>query len=146
NYPGLSLSQAIDAVAKLWQHEKKTAVSHETAALAMEFKSLSGPARVTIGALRQYGLIEKAEKGHIRVSDDALIILHGPESDRNRTIMGAAGMPDLFADLLKTHAEASETAIRSYLITKKGFAEDGARKAARAFRETMNLAASAHSG
>jgi hypothetical protein len=140
NYPAMAIAQAVELAKKLWMAEKKTAVTHETAAQAMGFKSLSGPARVAIGALRQYGLIDKAEKGHVRISDLMLEILHGHGTQQELALGRAAMTPDLFLELSKTHLEASENAIRSYLITKKGFAEDGARKAARAFVETKAFA------
>lgn len=52
----------------------------------------------------------------------------------------------LFLELNRTHADASENAIRSYLITKKQFAEDGARRAAKAFKETIAFAITGKSG
>jgi hypothetical protein len=137
NYPGLNLEQAIESADKLWNAEKRTAVSHETAATALGYKMLSGPARVAIAAIRQYGLIEKAEKGHIRISDLAVAILHGQGTDRDLALGQAGLSPSLFLELSRTHMEASETAIRSYLITKKHFAEDGARRAAKAFKDTV---------
>lgn len=140
NYPALSLEQALAAAEKLWKAEKRTAVSHETAALALGYKSLSGLARVAIGAMRQYGLIEKAEKGHVRVSDLAIAILHGHGDERDIALAQAGLAPSLFLELSRTHQEASEAAISSYLITKKQFAEDGARRAARAFRATIAFA------
>ena len=140
NYPALSLAQALEGADKLWKAEKRTPVSHETAATALGYKSLSGPARVAIGALRQYGFIDKAEKGHVRLSDLALLALHGSPEQKQPALQKAAVNPPLFKELAQNHGEASETAIRSYLITKKAFAEDGARKAAKAFRDTLKLA------
>ncbi len=140
NYPAVSLPQAVELARKLWTEAKKTAVGHDAAVVAMGFRSLSGPARVAIGALRQYGLIDKAEKGHIRISDLGVNILHGSPDERRHALAIAALTPDLFTELSKTHLDASEQVIRSYLITKKEFAEDGARKAAKAFKETMALA------
>ena len=140
NYPALSLGQVIGSAERLWKAEKRTPVSNETAATAFGFKSLSGPARVTIGALRQYGLIDKAEKGHIRLSDLAVRALHGNAEDKLTALRQAAFTPRLFKELAHAHTDASETAICSYLITRKAFAEDGARKAAKAFRETLKLA------
>lgn len=140
NYPALSLKQALDAADKLWKAEKRTPVGHEAAATGLGYKSLSGPARVSIGALRQYGLVDKADKGHIRLSDLAVRALHGNAEDKQAAIRQAAVNPALFKELAKEHSDASEAAISSYLITKKDFAEDGARKAAKAFRETLKLA------
>ncbi len=146
NYPALSLEQALEAAEKLWKAEKRTSVSHETAALALGYKSLSGPARVTIGAMRQYGLIDKAEKGHLRISDLAVDVLHGEGTEREIAFGQAAMAPPLFLELSRTHLEASENAIRSYLMTKKQFADDGARKAAKAFRETVAFAITGKKG
>jgi hypothetical protein len=146
NYPALTLAQAVEGARKLWASEQKTAVNHDTAALAMGYKSLSGPARVAIGSMRQYGLIEKAEKGHVRLSPLAVTILHGDETERIHAMAEAATTPDLFRELGETHLSGSENAIRSHLITKKGFAEDGARKAARAFRESIAFAQATDEG
>ena len=146
NYPAASLQVALEAAEKLWAVEKRTAIDHETAARAMGYKSLSGPARVMIGALRQYGLIEKAEKGHLRLSDTAVQILHGHGDEQAIALGQAALTPDLFLELSRSHLEASEGAIRSYLITKKQFADDGARKAAKAFKETVALGIKSQGG
>jgi len=146
NYPALSLPQAVAVLQRLWKAEKRTPVDHETAALAMGFKSLSGPARVAIGALRQYGLIAKAGKSTIRVSDDGVTIVIGDPPDKAQALVRAAREPELFQELAKAHLDASDNAIQSYLITKKAFAADGARKAAKAFRETMFFAKAGDSG
>src|SRR5437899_2692470 len=111
NYPALSLPQAIEAAQKLWDAEKRTAVSHETAAQALGYSSLSGPARVAIGSLRQYALVDKAEAGHIRLSDFAVSLLHGDEAERQAAIIVASTQPDLFRELLGSHSQASENAI-----------------------------------
>lgn len=139
NYPALTLPQALEAASKLWEAEKRTPVSSETAAKSMGYKSLSGPARVAIGAMRQYGLVDKTEKGHLRLSDLAVRALHADGEELLQARIEAAQKPALFMELSETHSDASENAIRSYLITKKGFAEDGARKAARTFREALGL-------
>lgn len=146
NYPALSLPQAVALARKLWNSEKRTPVSNEAAATAMGFKSLSGPARVAIGSLRQYGLIDKADRGHVRMSERAVHILIGEGDERAKALKAAETAPDLFQELAKSHADASENAIRSFLVTKKNFVDDGARKAAKAFRETLNLAKSGASG
>jgi hypothetical protein len=146
NYPALSLPQAIEALGKLWGEAHRASVSHEAAARAMGYVSLSGPARVTIGTLRQYGLVEKPEKGHVQISDLGIAVLHGHGEEQQRAIREAALAPDLFLELSKSHADSSPTIITSYLITKKDFGEDGARKAAKAFKETMALAGSDGTG
>lgn len=146
NYPAQSLTHALAALGKLYAAEKRTPVSHDTAAVALGFKSLSGPARVTIGSLRQYGLVQKTGKGAIRVSDLGVRALHGNPEDRAAALSDAATNPALFKELAREHADASENAIVSYLITKKEFHPDGARRAAKAFRATLGLAKQQASG
>lgn len=126
--------------------EKRTPVNHEAAAIALGFRSLSGPSRVAIAALRQYGFIDKAGKGAIRVSDLGVRTLHGNAEDKRLALAQAAINPALFKDLAKEHGDASENAIASYLITKKDFSPDGARRAAKAFRATVKLAKEDASG
>src|SRR3954465_15455786 len=83
NSPACALSDTLDAASKLWAKEKRTPVSNETAAQHFGFKSLSGPARVMIGSLRQYGLIERTSDGHFKLTDRAVRALHGtPEQQQ----------------------------------------------------------------
>ena len=110
-------------------------------ALGYSSEKLSGPAASRIGSLRQYGLIEKAPQGRLRVSDLALdLLLHGPESDVFRAAARKAALtPPLFADLQKEYAEASPDAIRAHLI-KADFSEEATAKIITAFRDTMSFA------
>jgi hypothetical protein len=146
NYPSLNLAQALTLLGKLYTAEKRTPVSHEAAAPALGFRSLSGPARVAIAALRQYGFIDKAGKGAIRVSDLGVRVLHGNPEDKRLALAQAGTNPTLFKELAKEHADASENSIASYLITQKEFSPDGARRAAKAFRATLKLAKEKASG
>jgi hypothetical protein len=146
NYPALGLSQAVEAARKLWDKEKRTPVSIATAATALGYGSLSGPARVSIAAMRQYGLVEKPDPGHVRLSERARDILHGTDAEKQTALVAAASGPKLFRELAATHLDGSDDAIRSYLITKKEFSEEGARKAAKSFRDTLKLASPSASG
>jgi hypothetical protein len=146
NYPALNLAQATSVLGKLYNAEKRTPVSHDTAAVALGFKSLSGPARIAIGALRQYGLVDKLGKGTIRVSELGVRILHGSPEDQEAAMQQAATNPPLYKELARDHSDASEGAIASYLITRKEFHPDGARRAAKAFRATLRLAKGNASG
>src|SRR5579859_1635823 len=126
-YPGVSLADALAAAEKLYKQERLAPVDNTTAAAKMGYKGLSGPARVMIGALRQYGLIEKTTVGRFRLSKAAIEAMHGNETQKANALKVAALNPPLFADLAKTHLEGSEDNIRSYLITEKGFIDTGAR-------------------
>jgi hypothetical protein len=73
-------------------------------------------------------------------------VLHGSPDDKRAALAQAGINPPLFRELAKEHGEASENAITSYLITKKDFHPDGARRAAKAFKATISLAHNNASG
>lgn len=142
NYPALGLTKALDAANKLWQAEKRSPFSAQSAATALGFKSLSGPARTSIGALNQYGFLEKADKGNMRLTALAISVIAHPDGSQERQdgLRTAGQTPKLFKELLQTYADASDANIKAFLITKKDFSEEGASKVIKSFRDTMRLA------
>ena len=58
----------------------------------------------------------------------------------------AALNPPLIAELIKTHAEASEDALRAYLITRRHFSPESAGRFIVAFRDAVSLAGSTTEG
>lgn len=145
-YPGVSLEDALVATEKLYKGEKHAPVDNATAARHMGYKSLSGPARVMIGALRQYGLIARVSDGRFKLSKLAIEALHGTDVQKASARKQAALSPPLFSELSQQHMGASEENIRSYLITQRGFIDRGARIAAHAFRDTLQFANVTDSG
>jgi hypothetical protein len=144
-YPGVSLEDALAGAEKLYKAEKHAVVDNDTAIRKMGY-NLSGPGRVLLAALRQYGLISKAAVGRVKLSALAIHALHGSESQKADARRKAALNPPLFLELSRTHLDGSEENIRAYLITEKGFIETGARIAARAFRDTIQFAKVTASG
>jgi hypothetical protein len=140
NYPAIGLPEAVEAVKLLWSAEKKTPVDVATIATAWGYSSVSGRVRSKLGALRKYGLVEDSAAG-TRVSEIAMRILHGIDGtdDRILALREAALKPTLFRELYQSHIGASDQAIKSYLILKKGFSDAGAKEAAKAFRETIEV-------
>lgn len=146
NYPAVSLPDAIEMAQKLWKKEQRTAVSPEVTVKAFGYGALSGPARVALGAMRKYGLLDKTPNG-FRLSDLALQVLH-PETveAKQAAIREAAMRPELFRELSQTHLNASDDALRSHLINKKRFVERGTRQLIASFRDTMALAKAGQEG
>ncbi len=147
NYPAIGLPAAIEASRKLWEKERRTSVPPEVAVRAIGYNSLSGAARTALASLRQYGLVE-AGGGMVTVSPLAVdILVHEPQTDEwCEAIRTAAKAPQIFAELVDTHADASDAAISAYLISKRRFSPDGAKKLIRALRETAALANRAGAG
>jgi hypothetical protein len=131
---------ALESAEELWKREGRTPVPADVAVKAWGYSSLSGPARSRIAALKQYGLLDESQGG-LRVSDLAIEIIQHPEgsTERRNAIAQSALMPDLFRELSKTHGQASDDALKAYLVTRRQFTEDGAKQFIRAFRDTMGL-------
>jgi hypothetical protein len=147
NYPAIPLGEAVELARRLYAAEKRTAVTPEAAVRAWGHGAVSGSARIRLGALRKYGLIDHGAQG-LRVSDLALqLIQYPPDTSEYRAALREAALaPQLFRELRETHADASEHSLRAYLVTRKGFSETGAAQVIKAFRATMALAKLGDSG
>lgn len=141
NYPSIGLVKALEQIRTLHKKEGRTLIGAEVAAKDMGYKSLSGPARSAIAALRQYGLIEQ-QKGGVKVSDRGLTIaVRSPGTpEYEQAVREAALEPDIIAQLMETHSTASDEALRHHLLRDRHFTMDGASKFAEVFREALSLA------
>jgi hypothetical protein len=139
NYPAVGLPDALTEARKIWDKEKKTAVSIDVLAGAMGYSSVSGNVRTKVASLRKYGLLEQSG-GKLRVSDIAMKALLGQPDEQAQALAIAAQRPELFKEMLTSHPDASDAAIRSELVLRRGFSEAGARQFIKAFRETMSIA------
>jgi hypothetical protein len=142
NYPGLSLEAALDAVRKLHKEDGTAPVPQETLAKFAGHGKMSGPARSKIAGIRQYGLIEGAGAGKVRVSDRALPLFFHQPSDREyqQTLKDLALAPALFSQLFTQYAQASEATIRLHLVRDRKFSEEGAKRLASIFKDTIAFA------
>lgn len=140
NYPSISLREAYERAKLLWQKEKKTAVPADIAAKAIGYNGLSGPSRAALSALKKFGLVESDDRA-VRVSELALRILHpANDTEQTKAFQQAALRPELFAQIYTNMQEASDDALRSYLITKLDFSEAGAHQFIKTYRDTMEVA------
>lgn len=141
NYPSVDLASAVNMVKALFQREGRSAVAPQIAIKAWGLGSLHGPARSKIGALKAYGLLV-GDKDKVRVSDRALtLILMSPETtDHQSAVREAALDPAIFQELYETNPEASDDALRHFLVVQKKFTDEGARRLIETFRATIALA------
>lgn len=142
SYPTLTLEQAIDMVGKVHKANRTNVIGRETAARDMGYTGLTGRSLTVIASLAQYGLIEKAGKGDIKVTRRAVEILHPvEESHRAEAIIDAAEAPALFRMLRERFPEGvpSENALRSYMV-QSDFNDVAIGPAIAAFLETNAFA------
>lgn len=145
NYPQISLEGAVNLVKQIYDTQKRATISLVVVARALSgnerVERLSGPQRSKVAVLRAFGLIDDMASGKVRVSDRALAILQQPTPALFHTALRQAALaPALFAELYEEHRDDSDMALKYYLQTERGFTEDGANRALRTYRETMQYA------
>jgi hypothetical protein len=140
NYPAVDLGSATGDVKTLYQKNGRTRIGLEVAAKALGYRSLSGPARSRIAALRHYGLIDMSG-GMIQPNGRGLVLsLRSPDSPEYKAAVREAALtPEIFRELAQTHMQASEDALRHYLVAVRKFSDDGARRLSQTFKATMRL-------
>lgn len=142
-YPAIGLKEAIEKVQSIYKEDYQNKLARPVIAAHMGYKTLNGRALGVLSALSKFGLLE-GRGDETGVSDLALQIIAHPSGslERAAAIKDAAERPDLFEDIDKRFPDgkASDTAIKSYLMTQK-FLPDAAEVAIRAYRETKKLVA-----
>lgn len=141
NYPAHSLREAVTYASQVYVKLKRNTVPIEMVSRALGYKGASGLARSKIAALRQYGLLDSSKAGYA-LTDLALpFVLKKPEDpDFQAAAKRAALTPELFGSLMRERSDMDDEALEYYLITEEHFSGDGAKKAIKAFRETMTFA------
>ncbi len=140
-YPGTSLGQCIDYIEKIHKLERTNPIDREVAAQAMGYSGISGRSSKMLADLNQYGLLEKGSKNEVRVSKQAVEILH-PESPRTKyeALRAAALEPELFQRISERFPDGkpSEASLRSYFVREE-FTDAAIPSAIRAYTETMEF-------
>jgi hypothetical protein len=142
NFPAFGLKDAVDKVSKIFEQEGKSRINPASAVKALDYSSLNGASLRVLGALRQYGLLEGVNDD-VKVSDLAIKILHGEESERLGLLREAGRRPRIFHELLQEHGSdlPSDESLKARLLTKMNFSTpEAAQLCVQAFRETVNLA------
>jgi len=141
-YPRISLADAIPLALKLFDGEGRSPMTEEVAVKHWGYKGVNGTSNKVLSALRKYGLLDDV-KGGVKVSTDAIAIAAHRDDrfnpDYGAAVSRCAHRVELFATLGKEFGlNASEQNLAAQLV-KRGFSQDGALKAARAYRATMEL-------
>jgi hypothetical protein len=139
SYPSLSLSDAIAQVRKIEGLYRLGPVDRIAGAKLIGYSGLSGPANQALASLAQYGLVERAGKGEMRVTERGRAILH-PDSDEEKRqgLRTAALEPQLFRELHERWPNMipPEDGVITYL-NRQGFNKSAIRPAAKAYLQTL---------
>jgi hypothetical protein len=125
----------------VYEREHTHAADKKVVAEDLGYSSISGASATTIGALRQYGLLEAAGDG-LRISDDAVAFFELPKGDVERVsaMRRLAFKPPLFEELRAQFGDQipSEANLRHILI-KRGFLPKKADEVISVYRENYKL-------
>jgi hypothetical protein len=142
-YPAESLETCIAWARKIYDAERKSTTSSAVAASHIGYKSLSGPARVALSAVKKFGLIVDDGTERIRVSEDAVRLFFAPDDDQRLLIVQAmAQRPEIIRELLSGHPDGlpSDETLKYKLIAERNFSEDAAKIVIKVLRETVRFA------
>lgn len=139
-YPQFGLPKAISSVKRIFDADRQSAIDRSAAAKHIGYAGQSGAADKALATLAHYGLVEKAGKGELKVSQLAVDIIHpDTPNDRAAALAEAAFTPQVFADLRErfgTHF--SETALESYLL-RSNFQNIAIRPVIKSYAETCSF-------
>jgi hypothetical protein len=142
SYPALSLEESIKHVEKIEENYRTSAVDRVDAAKLLGYSGLSGPANMTLAALASYGLVERAGKGMMRVTQLAVSVLHPQsEAEKHSALLCAATTPPLFRDIREQFPDLPvppEAGVLTHL-NRAGFNPNAVPKAAKAFLATARF-------
>ncbi len=142
NYPGVDLEAAIEAVTTLYSKVRRGEFTQTDAAEAWGYTSTSGPVRIKIAALRQYGMLagKKGENPALSRTGLTFVIRNKSSHEYLEALRSAAINPPLFAKAREYKPNASDRALREWLLMDENFSDEGASRFVEVFRSTMRLA------
>jgi hypothetical protein len=145
NYPAITFEDALARVRRVYSENHNYTSSKEVIAQSLGYTSINGGSLTMIGALKAYDLIESDGDG-LRVTANAVSIILLPEEDAScvETINACVFHPDIFKEIREKYTDnilPSDTHLKHYLITTKGYlakAADGVIRVYRANLEFVN--------
>ncbi|MGH7801088.1 MAG: hypothetical protein ACREOW_10755 [Thermodesulfobacteriota bacterium] len=146
NYPYLNLQEALEYAKKLYNKDARNYVPLKLLHQRWGYNELSSTLKLTVAALKYYGLIDdqgKADNRTIRISEQGFRIIKGaPNSEK--LIKDVALQPKLFKELWDKYKDTGlpqNDIIINYLIwERQDFTEKAAKHAVERFKETIEFA------
>ncbi|HEY5720989.1 MAG TPA: hypothetical protein VIT45_01575 [Allosphingosinicella sp.] len=141
SYPSISLAEAIELTRKIHEKSRTNMIDREAAAKDMGYSGITGRSLTVLAGLIQFGLLEKAGKGGVRVSRTTVDILHGLTDEIKKSALLKAGTsPALYQDIMERFPDGMppENALRSYLI-QRDFGDVAIGPAVSSFLETYRM-------
>lgn len=144
SYPGAALEAALQRARTAYEKLRQHPAPIKAFTDLWGFKSpTTGPASLTVAALKKYGLLDYDGSGDsrtARLTDLAVAILMKP--DPLPAIQQAALTPPIYREMWdKYHNDVPpEEALRYEFVVQRGFTENGFRDFLRIYRDTISFA------
>jgi len=146
SYPSITLQKAIERAGQLFKVERQYPTAVEAVVRHWGYAGVTGPAGMTVAALKKYGLAEdegsKSER-KLRLTDLAVQILNHPDPEaRAAAIREAALMPAIHREMWDRYgAELPSDGNLMWMLQREdSFTETGAQEFIRQYRSTVDFA------
>ena len=142
--PAINLENALKKAEVLYRKEPTHSAPGKVFLKHMGYSEISGPGKVSLAALRGFGLIEKRGNS-LALSSKALAIIQNKRpgsGERADAIRRAAMQPKVHADVLERFGGKipSDESLHFYLHHEKAFTDKGADQFIKQFKATMEFA------
>jgi hypothetical protein len=138
-YPNFPLEKAIWMAGQIFDNDRKNPIDRAVAAEHIGYSGISGASEKALSTLTHFGLIEKAGKGQVRVTQTLVDILHPDEEEDKREALKTAGLsPAIFREIRSRFEDGmpSEGALKSWLA-REDFLDRAINPVTKAFLATM---------
>jgi hypothetical protein len=146
SYPAVNLQKSIERARVLYDKEKQYATPVESVVKHWGYSGLTGPAGLTLAALKKFGLISdegsKTDR-RVNITDLAVQILSHPSPEKQQEAIRVAALaPTAHAELWNEYGSKLPTdqTLTWTLTRDKHYTESGARDFLREYRETIDFA------
>lgn len=146
SFPAINLETAIRRARELYDRERQHPTPIEKIVHHWGYKGMTGPANLSIAALKKFGLLTDEGKGaerRGRLTHLAVDIIANPDYlARSTAIKQAALMPSAHRELWDRYGNElpSDANLRWELVRQRGFTEGGAEDLIRGFKQTVAFA------
>ena len=129
-YPAFSLEQALNAVKKVYEKDRRIATMRDVAAKHMGYSGNNGSSARMLASVIQYGLLEDVGQGKVRVTELSEAIIHPKdEHERSALLNKAIYHPKTFNFFLNKHGlerMPSDDTLKTELIREMHFTAEAA--------------------
>lgn len=138
-FPASPLQDVLKHVERIYTEAGRSALDSEAIVKIMGYNGLNGASRAEFAALNGYGVLAKSGTA-FKVSDEAMGAIRPiDDAEKLKHIRKLALNPPLFSEIFKDHKDCTETVLAT-VLQRKGFTEDGAKRAAKVWRDNLEFA------